>query len=150
MLYSICLVIYLFEILVLDILQIFKIYLIICAMYWNVLWFHLFRDLGEVMDFELDVECSVDPDPEASSSKSSSSSLFPEVCLNTNMLKKKNTDCACSKLLKRLDLPILRLIFFTQGWFVAGLRNPPQDDEDRRSRDGLTALTDALIMRENC
>ncbi|XP_017329238.1 histone RNA hairpin-binding protein isoform X1 [Ictalurus punctatus] len=38
-------------------------------------------DLGEVMDFELDVECSVDPDPEASSSKSSSSSLFPEVDL---------------------------------------------------------------------
>ncbi|KAI5624770.1 histone RNA hairpin-binding protein isoform 1 [Silurus asotus] len=33
-------------------------------------------DLGEVMDFELDVECSVDPETEASSSKSSSS--FPE------------------------------------------------------------------------
>ncbi|MCI4379773.1 hypothetical protein PGIGA_G00232080 [Pangasianodon gigas] len=32
-------------------------------------------DLGEVMDFELDVECSVDPETEASSSKSSSSSL---------------------------------------------------------------------------
>ncbi|KAF4085529.1 hypothetical protein AMELA_G00096100 [Ameiurus melas] len=39
-------------------------------------------DLGECMDFELDVECSVDPDTEASSSKSSSSSsLFPEVDL---------------------------------------------------------------------
>ncbi|KAM9470700.1 histone RNA hairpin-binding protein isoform 1-T1 [Clarias gariepinus] len=35
-------------------------------------------DLGEVMDFELDVECSVDPEPEASGSKSSSSSSFPE------------------------------------------------------------------------
>ncbi|XP_060783450.1 histone RNA hairpin-binding protein isoform X2 [Neoarius graeffei] len=33
-------------------------------------------DLGEVMDFELDVECSVDPETDASSSKSSSS--FPE------------------------------------------------------------------------
>lgn len=31
------------------------------------------------MDFELDVECSVDPETEASISKSSSSS-FPEVC----------------------------------------------------------------------
>lgn len=47
--------------------------------------FHLFRDLGEVMDFELDVECSVDPETEASSSKSSSS--FPEVCVNPNRLK---------------------------------------------------------------
>lgn len=45
--------------------------------------FHLFRDLGEVMDFELDVECSVEPETEASSSKSSSSSL-PEVCLNSS------------------------------------------------------------------
>lgn len=53
--------------------------------------FHVFRDLGEVMDFELDVECSVDPETDASSSKSSSS--FPEVCLNPNCLEKYPTDC---------------------------------------------------------
>lgn len=41
--------------------------------------FLLYRDLGEVMDFELDVECSVDPETEALSSKSSTS--VSEVCL---------------------------------------------------------------------
>lgn len=81
-------------------------------MYWNVLWFHLFRDLGEVMDFELDVECSVDPDPEASSSKSSSSSLFPEVCLNTNMLKKKTHWLCVQQIIEKTWLTHFAAYFF--------------------------------------
>lgn len=60
---------------------------ILCVPKLNFLLFDLFRDLGEVMDFELDVECSVDPEPEASGSKSSSSSSFPEVCVKLSQWK---------------------------------------------------------------
>lgn len=56
----------------LNILQIFKNSL--CREL-KCLVFFLCRDLGEVMDFELDVECSVDPETEASSSKTNTSDV---------------------------------------------------------------------------